>query len=155
MRGFVISASHNPFPDNGVKVLTADGMKASHDFETELSALILDSSWAPVLEPSGAAEKLDLTDTYVEYLLKSVAVGTDTRHRGPIAVVLSSSCANGSTSVVAPRVFRRLGFDVIALNADPNGRNIKRSVRVDPPGGPSACRAGTGLSTGCGVRWGW
>ena len=129
--GFVISASHNPFPDNGVKVLTADGMKASHDFETELSALILDSSWAPVLEPSGAAEKLDLTDTYVEYLLKSVAVGTDTRHRGPIAV----DCANGSTSVVAPRVFRRLGFDVIALNADPNGRNINDQCGSTHPEG--------------------
>ena len=118
--GFVISASHNPFPDNGVKVLTADGMKASDDVEAELSALISDTSWAPEIAPSGAPETLDLTDTYVDHMLKSVAVDTDVRDRGPIVV----DCANGATSVVAPRVLRRLGFEVIALNADPNGRNI-------------------------------
>ncbi len=117
--GFVISASHNPFPDNGIKVLTKDGVKASDEFETQLSASIADGSWPSPMVPADAPEMQDMTEGYVARL-RDVFSDANTWKPGRIAV----DCANGSTSVVAPLVLRQLGFEVIALNVEPNGQNI-------------------------------
>ena len=117
--GFVISASHNPFPDNGIKVLTEDGVKASDELETQLSASIADTSWPSPIVPADAPEMRDMTEGYVARL-RDVFSDANKWESCRIAV----DCANGSTSVVAPLVLRQLGFEVIALNVEPNGQNI-------------------------------
>jgi phosphoglucosamine mutase len=116
---FVISASHNPFPDNGIKVLTGDGAKASPELEAQLSDAIRDTSWPASFSPVEALETRDLTGAYAMHA-RRVLSGAGHLASSRIAV----DCANGAMSVVAPGVFRQLGFDVIALNAEPDGRNI-------------------------------
>ena len=116
--GFVISASHNPCPDNGIKVLTGDGMKASIDLESRLSDVIGDVSWRPLIDPIDTLETRDMTEAYVAHI-QTVLRGTDTFAPSRIAV----DCANGAMSVVAPSVLRGLGFDVVALNVEPDGHN--------------------------------
>ena len=116
---FVISASHNPFPDNGVKLLTADGEKASPDLETRLRDMVVDAAWEPKATNVDPLPVRDLTESYLAHV-RSVLAGSD--GLGALRIVLD--CANGATSVVAPRVFRQLGFEVIATHAEPDGRNI-------------------------------
>ncbi len=127
---FVISASHNPFPDNGIKVLTGYGAKASAQLEAQLSEAIQGTSWPPTFSPVEALETRDLTDAYVEHARRVLScAGHLTSSR------IAIDCANGAMSVVAPSLFRQLGFDVIALNVDPNGQNInKRCGSTHPEG---------------------
>lgn len=115
---FVISASHNPFPDNGIKVLTREGEKLSREAEVQLASSIDDSSWdAPAGPWSYATETL--TEAYEAHAVD--LLGNAGSLRGSRVAV---DCANGATSVIAPRVLRAAGFDVVALNDEPNGRNI-------------------------------
>ena len=115
---FVISASHNPFPDNGIKVLTREGEKASPQDEARLAARIDDSSWdvAPGDSPCPTEA---LTDAYEAHA--AAVLGDATSLRGSHIAV---DCANGATSTIAPRVLRAAGLDVVAMNDDPDGRNI-------------------------------
>ncbi len=115
---FVISASHNPFPDNGIKVLTSEGEKASPEYETRLAERIENASWEVTPgAPSYATEAL--TDGYEAHAV--AALGDARSLRGSRVAV---DCANGAMSVIAPRVLRSTGFDVVALNDTPDGRNI-------------------------------
>ena len=127
---FVISASHNPFPDNGIKVLTGDGAKASPELEAQLSDAIRDTSWPPSFSQVEALETRDLTDVYATHA-RRVLSGAGHLASSRIAI----DCANGAMSVVAPGVFRQLGFDVIALNAEPDGRNINQGCGSTHPEG--------------------
>ena len=131
-RGFdgalVISASHNPFPDNGIKLLTADGDKASPDLELRLSEVVADVSWAPETSSMTAPEARDFSEDYLAHL-RTVLPSRDGLTGSRVAV----DCANGATSVVAPRVLQQLGFDVVVLNAEPNGRNINENCGSTHP----------------------
>ena len=127
---FVISASHNPFPDNGIKVLTGDGAKASPQLEAQLSEAIRDTSWPPTFSPVEALETRDLTDVYVAH-----ARGVLSRAGHLASSRIAVDCANGAMSVVAPGLFRQLGFDVVALNAEPDGRNINERCGSTHPEG--------------------
>lgn len=118
--GVVISASHNPYHDNGVKLISASGMKFPDAVEAELEEFILSSN-AP--QPPATAVPLDgkekLHEDYLEGLRAAVPEGA--RLAG-MKIVLD--CANGAASQLAPRLFRSLGAEVIAMNDAPNGRNI-------------------------------
>ena len=127
---FVISASHNPFPDNGIKVLTGGGAKASPELEAQLSDAIRDTAWPPSFSPVEALETRDLTDAYVAHACR-VLSGAGYLASSRIAV----DCANGAMSVVAPGLLRQLGFDVIAINAEPDGRNINEKCGSTHPEG--------------------
>ena len=116
--GIVVSASHNPFPDNGIKVLTAAGEKASAELERRIETLVVDESWDVPGTTETRIETVDLSDAYVAHARRPLA-GTKAL---PLRVAVD--CANGATSVVAPRVLRETGFDVMAINAAPDGRNI-------------------------------
>ena len=115
----VISASHNPFPDNGIKVLTGEGEKASPDLETRIEQVVADQSWTVKTSAQPSVEVRDLTDVYLTHA-RTVLAGVDPLPPLRVAV----DCANGATSVVAPRMLQQVGFDVIALNVDPDGHNI-------------------------------
>ena len=141
----VISASHNPFPDNGIKVMTGSGEKASPAVEAEIESLIADESWDV---PPGAApriEQRDLSGAYRAHVAASLnGCGS------PPAIRIAVDCANGAMSGVAPQVLREIGFDVVALNADPDGRNINRICGSTCPEGlqqaVTAHRCGLGLA---------
>ncbi len=127
--GLVVSASHNPFQDNGVKVFTGEGMKADDDLEACLTAIVADHSytWADV--PLATAKRVSLDNSYVEHtrrILDGVVVPADLR--------IAIDCANGATSRIAPTVLRGLGFDPIVICDEPDGRNINLGCGSTHPG---------------------
>ncbi len=126
----VVSASHNPSPDNGIKVLTADGEKASPATEAAIEALVADESWTVGAAIRPQVEVRDLSDTYHAHAA-DVLAGAAPAPPFRIAV----DCANGAMSQVAPRILRELGIDVVALNADPDGVNINRRCGSTHPAG--------------------
>jgi phosphoglucosamine mutase len=114
--GVMISASHNPPDDNGIKFFDAAGFKLSDDLEDEIEAEMRSSN-AERGEPGRVLELPDDAPDYVGHV-----VGTALAPLAGMRIVVD--CANGAASVVAPEVLRRLGADVIAIHADPIGTNI-------------------------------
>jgi phosphoglucosamine mutase len=117
--GVMISASHNPFEDNGLKVFGPDGVKLADAAEHRIESLILDAS-RPVPAATGAPAPEDpsLIRGYIAKLESVVPAG---RFRG-LRVVLD--CANGAACALAPGVFRHLGAVVATIGDSPDGRNI-------------------------------
>jgi len=112
----MISASHNPPEDNGIKFFDASGFKLSDDLEDEIEAEIA----APHDEPAHRGRVLEMpadAPDYVDHVVSTAEAPLD----GMRVVV---DCANGAASVVAPEALRRLGADVISINDDPRGDNI-------------------------------
>jgi phosphoglucosamine mutase len=118
--GVVISASHNPYHDNGVKLISSLGMKFPDAVEAKLEGFIL-SAKAPA--PLGRKARLQvdakLHDDYLAGLREGVLVGA--KFAG-MKIVLD--CGNGAASDFAPELFRSLGVEAIAMNNAPDGRNI-------------------------------
>ena len=117
--GAVVSASHNPVADNGIKFFSGDGMKLSSELEEEIeramSEPVID---LPEGDGVGRAERMgDGADRYVDHLLATL----DVRLTG-LRVVLD--CAFGAAWQIGPRVFREAGAEVIAINAEPDGSRI-------------------------------
>lgn len=110
--GVVISASHNPAGDNGIKFFGPDGMKLPDDVEDRIEAAMVDVDDPEV----GIDELMDAEERYVDFLLKDVPSLAGLR------VVVD--CANGAASTVAPEVYRLAGAHVDVLFADPDGTNI-------------------------------
>jgi phosphoglucosamine mutase len=125
--GAMISASHNPAEDNGIKVFSSQGDKLSDEIEMEIEASLRAE---PVLVLEGAPPQVDhgLENAYLTYLIDKAAAGL--RLDG-MTIVLD--CANGGASRVAPRVLGRLGAHVIALAAEPDGDNINRNCGATQP----------------------
>jgi phosphoglucosamine mutase len=118
--GVVISASHNPYHDNGVKLISATGMKFPDVVEAALEGTILalrESLEAPSEMQLHDNEQID--DDYLDGLRESALPGA--KFAG-MKIVLD--CANGAASKLAPRMFGSLGADVVAMNDTPDGRNI-------------------------------
>ena len=121
--GIVISASHNPFEDNGLKIFKSDGFKCDDALELELEALIL----GDVLRKKGAsAAKMgrieiwpDGAARYSELAVKMYGPGIDLHG---LRVVVDAG--HGAAYVTTPKVLRALGAEVLALNIEPNGINI-------------------------------
>jgi phosphoglucosamine mutase len=118
--GVVISASHNPFQDNGVKLFSHAGMKFPDAVEEELEASILKykGEAAPKNPPSLTADE-SLDAQYLAFLQKRFIPGAKL---GGFRIVLD--CANGAAFKLGPELFRSLGADVVAMGATPDGRNI-------------------------------
>jgi phosphoglucosamine mutase len=121
--GVMISASHNPMPDNGIKLFAAGGHKLPDAVE---SAVEEGLAAAPAERPTGAAigRVRDLPDAAERYGDHLVAV-TPGSLAGLRVVV---DCAHGAASTVAPQTYRRAGADVVALHAEPDGLNINDGV---------------------------
>ncbi len=120
--GVMISASHNPFQDNGIKLFGPDGFKLSDEVELEIEAL-MESDLSGKLVPAnalGRAKRIDdAPGRYIE-AVKSSLPGTVTLEG--LRIVLD--CAHGAGYSVAPKVLRELGADVIEIGTSPNGLNI-------------------------------
>ena len=120
--GVVISASHNPYEDNGIKIFTASGRKLDDATEREIEADIADGRLENLLvidAASSEARANELQELYLRYLRHDVA--RDVALHGLKMVV---DCANGAASELAPRLFSDLGANVTAINNQPDGHNI-------------------------------
>ena len=116
--GVMISASHNPYQDNGLKVFSHSGFKLPDEEEHEIEQEILRLRESEA-EPATVALTVDesLAQQYADYLASSVAVRFD-------GMKLALDCGNGASYRLAPELFRRLGATVTAICVEPNGRNI-------------------------------
>ncbi|WLI11892.1 MULTISPECIES: phosphoglucosamine mutase [Pseudomonas] len=129
--GIVISASHNPHDDNGIKFFSGKGTKLPDEVELMIEEL-LDTPMT-VVESSkiGKVSRInDASGRYIEFCKSSVPTGTSF---AGLKIVID--CAHGATYKVAPSVFRELGADVVVLSAHPNGLNINEncgSTHMEP-----------------------
>ena len=128
--GVVISASHNPVEDNGIKFFGASGYKLSDEIEAEIEALVMDDC-AGVPSPMGGEVGRvrvvrDAADRYVKFACSSI----NTDLTGLKIVV---DCANGAASQIAPRIYRELGAEVIPIFNNPDGVNINRGCGSTHP----------------------
>jgi phosphoglucosamine mutase len=121
--GVVISASHNPYHDNGIKIFSRDGFKLPDEMEKQIEELILSDqllSSRPTANQIGKAHRIDdAVGRYVVFL-KNTFPNDLTLEGLRIAI----DCANGAAYRVAPAVFEELGAEVIPVGVDPNGENI-------------------------------
>ncbi len=114
--GVMISASHNPATDNGIKFFARNGRKLADSVEAQIEAQ-LRNEWRPKIEPGQVIEDSSAREKYINHLLQTI----HTKFTGLKIVV---DCANGAASFVAPEVLRRAGAEVIAISDKPNGLNI-------------------------------
>jgi len=117
--GVVISASHNPFEDNGIKVFSGRGEKFTERVEREVEAIVADTAWtARDGEPAHVPHE-DLIGAYLDHLRAVLP-----EHRELQGFKMAIDCANGATTTVAPQLFTSLGFELIVIGDQPDGRNI-------------------------------
>jgi phosphoglucosamine mutase len=122
--GVMISASHNLFADNGIKLFGPDGFKLSDEAEAEIERLMETDIPLVAAENIGRARRIeDARGRYIHAVKQSVA--TDIRFDGLKVVV---DCANGAAYQVAPSAIWELGADVVTLGVSPNGTNINDGV---------------------------
>lgn len=118
--GIMISASHNPFYDNGIKLFNRDGEKLENQIELEIEAYMdAHDDYLPHAKNSEIGSYIDaknLIDDYVDFLVEKANTIHDLN--------VLADCANGSASIVAPKLFSRLGLNVTYIHAEPNGINI-------------------------------
>jgi phosphoglucosamine mutase len=121
--GIVISASHNPFHDNGIKIFSADGYKLPDDVEDHLEALVQDPGLAedaPTGQNIGRARRIDdAIGQYAVFLKEQFP-----KHLTLDGLRIVIDCANGAAYKVAPKVFRELGAEIFVIANEPNGINI-------------------------------
>lgn len=118
--GVMLSASHNPMPDNGIKFFARGGVKLADDLEDAIEARLAEEWQRPTGREVGRVDRRDDAGLlYAEFLLSTVP--DDTPLAGLRVVV---DCANGAASEIAPRVLERAGAQVIAIHDQPDGWNI-------------------------------
>jgi phosphoglucosamine mutase len=117
--GLVISASHNPFEDNGIKVFSGAGEKLTEDLEAAVELIVADQTWQDDAGEAPAVDVVDLSGDYLAHARLGLA-GMFPVHASRIAV----DCGNGATADLAPRLLRELGFEVTSIGCSPDGRNI-------------------------------
>lgn len=124
--GIMISASHNPYADNGIKIFSADGFKLPDSLEEEIEKLVLAGNITEKVRPTGdlvgkAFRLDDVHYRYVVFLKSRFADDLDL-----IGVKVAIDCANGAAYKTAPLVFEELGAEVIKIGVSPNGLNINQ-----------------------------
>jgi len=117
--GVVISASHNPYEDNGIKVFSGKGEKFTERVEREVEAIVADTSWHAKGGEAGPVPRADLIDAYLDHL-RAVFPEASAIETFPLAI----DCANGATTIAAPELFGSLGLETIVIGNRPDGRNI-------------------------------
>jgi len=121
--GIVISASHNPFEDNGIKFFSSTGHKLPDSVESEIEQLVLgeDKAPFPIGEELGSAKELeDACEKYISFAKNTVNVSLS-------GVKVVVDCANGAAFQAAPQALKELGAEVIVINNQPNGVNINKN----------------------------
>ncbi|MEJ2684211.1 MAG: phosphoglucosamine mutase [Candidatus Sulfobium sp.] len=121
--GIVISASHNPYQDNGIKFFSYSGFKLPDSVEKRIEELVMDDSlhnFRPRGEEVGKAHRLDdATGRYIEYIKSTLRKGTTLE-----GLKIVVDCANGAAYKTTPWLLRELGAEVVSINDRPDGENI-------------------------------
>ena len=121
--GVVISASHNPYQDNGIKIFAPSGQKMDDSvervIEADIFAGVSQEHPSSDSKPPSPQQEEKLQQEYLVFLADQIGEGLDLRG---LKIVID--CANGASSTLAPALFRHLGGETIAINANPDGRNI-------------------------------
>ncbi|PYQ54836.1 MAG: phosphoglucosamine mutase, partial [Acidobacteria bacterium] len=142
--GVVVSASHNPYPDNGIKLIDPQGTKWSDEdelaLETRLKAHPAD---VPVLPEGQPAVEPGLRERYLDHLAATLPEG---RPLDGLKVVLDTG--NGAASTYAGALFERLGARVVLLHAEPDGRNVNENCGSTAPAGMAARAVAEGADLG-------
>mgnify|MGYP005811757829 CR=1 FL=1 len=134
--GVMISASHNPYQDNGIKLFGPDGYKLSDEVEEKIEAHVYGDIEELLAQPDriGQARRIDgVYDRYVEFAKRTLD-----RHISLNGLKVVVDCANGAAYRVAPAVLWELGAEVVALGVNPDGRNINRECGSTVP--ETVCR---------------
>ncbi|MGF6755215.1 phosphoglucosamine mutase [Paraburkholderia sp. GAS42] len=127
--GVVISASHNPYYDNGIKFFSADGNKLPDEVESQIEEQLDQPMDCAASEQLGKARRLDdAAGRYIEFCKSTFPAAYDLR-----GMKLVIDCAHGAAYDVAPHVFHELGADVIPIGVAPNGFNINDGVGATAP----------------------
>ena len=127
--GIVISASHNPFDDNGIKIFDADGNKLPDELEAAIEQQLEQSLVSVGSQALGRAFRVDdARGRYIEFCKSTVERGLHLR-----GLKMVVDCAHGATYAVAPKVFEELGADVTAIGVEPDGTNINSSCGSTHP----------------------
>ena len=127
--GIVISASHNPFQDNGIKFFSGSGTKLPDDIELAIEAEMAKEMQIVASDKLGKAERIDdAAGRYIEFCKSTIPFDVNLKN---LKIVVD--CANGATYHVAPNVFRELGADVEVIGAQPNGLNINTGYGATQP----------------------
>ena len=116
--GVMISASHNPMPDNGIKFFARGGVKLADAVENQIEARLNEEWQRPTGSDVGRAKfAFHLTDEYIKHVVSTIPSAI-----GELRVVVD--CANGAASFIAPEIYRRVGIEVIEIHCEPDGTNI-------------------------------
>ncbi|HVE10559.1 MAG TPA: phosphoglucosamine mutase [Paraburkholderia sp.] len=127
--GVVISASHNPYYDNGIKFFSADGNKLPDEVELQIEQQLEQPLACASSEQLGKARRLDdAAGRYIEFCKSTFPASFDLR-----GMKLVVDCAHGAAYDVAPHVFHELGADVVTIGVAPNGFNINDGVGATAP----------------------
>ncbi|MFM7331238.1 MAG: phosphoglucosamine mutase [Brachymonas sp.] len=127
--GVVISASHNAYPDNGIKFFSAQGTKLPDSWELAVEAALLDAPTWAISKDLGKSRRLDdAAGRYIEFAKSTFA--NDLTLKGLKIVV---DAAHGAAYQIAPKVFHELGAEVISIGCEPNGTNINDGVGATHP----------------------
>ncbi len=130
--GVVISASHNPYHDNGIKIFAPSGRKMDDAVERLIEADVYNYIEVPASLTGRSHSSVDeeqLREEYLSFLAGEIGDGLNLK-----GLKIVVDCANGASSALAPTLFERLGANVIAINCSPDGRNINRdcgSLHID------------------------
>jgi phosphoglucosamine mutase len=129
--GIMISASHNPAGDNGIKFFGSDGYKLSSDIQEEIDTVYqannFNQSYVEVQQLGKAFKIEDARGRYIEYIKQTI------QNRSLKGYKIVLDCANGAAYKVAPWIFQELGAEVIVLNNEPDGLNINRQGGSEHP----------------------
>ena len=132
--GIVISASHNPYFDNGIKVFKGDGFKLSDEKETEIEKLVLEDTTGLDSQDTIKTDKVQHIDNakekYIAFLKNALKI------KEPLTKLKAVlDCSNGATHRIAPELFVELGADVESIAVHPNGKNINHHCGSEHPEG--------------------
>lgn len=117
----MITASHNPAIDNGIKIFGHDGMKIPDSFEQEIQAWVNSDAMVAGEKSGNASDDSVAIERYAKHLVDSIDVSLD-------GLSIALDCANGSAAVIAPEALKRLGAKLHVIGAEPNGENINAGV---------------------------
>jgi phosphoglucosamine mutase len=126
--GIMISASHNPYQDNGIKIFTAEGYKIPDDWETKIENLVEKDQWLVPLSVGNLKRIEDADGRYAEFLKN-----TFPKQQTLSGLKIVLDCANGAGYKVAPIVFEELDCELIVINCEPNGININANCGAVHP----------------------
>lgn len=127
--GVVVSASHNPYTDNGIKFFGSNGMKLPDSVELEIEAALEEPMCMVASRELGRAERVeDAPGRYIEFCKSTIPFGMNLK-----GLKIVVDCAHGATYHVAPNVFKELGAEVITIGVSPDGYNINAACGSTVP----------------------